>query len=97
MLIRESPRPLVLELDHKLDALLIICQLTTGIPLTSVCMTPPATIILITTRVIHAQMFLLPPRKMFGALDARLVLRRNLRSSSPPTPPPLAAIFLQHP
>ena len=38
--------------------------------------------------------FLLPPREMYGARDARLALRRDLRSGPHPTPLPLAAIFL---
>ena len=96
MLMRNSQRPLARELAHKVDALLKICQLKTAIPLTPVCMTPPETNILITTKVTHAQLFLLSPCEMYGSLDARLVLRCDLRSGPLPTPLPLAAIFLQH-
>ena len=91
---RYSPRPLALELAHKLDTLLKICQLTTVIPLTPICMTPPATIIQITTRVIHAHFLLLPPREMYNALDARFALQRELQSGPQPAPLPLAANFL---
>ena len=35
MLMKDSPRPLALELPHELDALLKICQLTTVISLNS--------------------------------------------------------------
>ena len=78
---RDSPRPLALELAHKLDALLKICPLPTGILLNPVCMTPHGTTILITTTVTHAHSFLLSPRERYGALDARLALRRDLRTS----------------
>ena len=69
MLMRYSPRPLAFELAHKLDAMLKICQLTTDIPLTPVCMTFLATIIMI-TRVMHAHFFLLPPRGTVTAVAA---------------------------
>ena len=65
MLTRDSPRPLAIELALKLDALLNIYQLSTGIPLTPFCMTPPAMIILSTTRVTHANSFLVPPRETY--------------------------------
>ena len=97
MLMRDSPRPLALELAHKLAALLKNCQLTTGIPLNPVCMTPLSTIILITTRLTHAQFSLVPPREMYGALDARLALRRELWSNPPPTHLPLVAKYFVAP
>ena len=53
-LARYSPRQLALVLAHKLGAQLKFSPLPTGIPLTPACVTPLATIILITARLTHA-------------------------------------------
>ena len=58
--------------DHKLGELLKQIQLTTGIPLTPVCVNPPTTTILIATKVTHAHFVPLPPREMYGERQTRV-------------------------